>query len=115
MAYMVQSGASKTMTKVMLSLGLVLIILILLYLGLTSFRAWRAEARENVTFREIAKNNVIELQRREEQLASDRERELIRLTKEQGRRVSAANLAASDVSCEMPQELLDILASLPDA
>ena len=115
MSYIVQRGASKTMNKVLLILGAVLLILLVLYTGLSSFRAWRAEYRENITFREIAKNNAIELQKREDLLASARERERGRLAREQARRVSAANLAPSGDGCEIPQELLDILASLPDA
>ena len=74
-------------------------------------RSWAAERRENVTYRQIAENNVAELRRRDRLLAESRGREREFRLRLDARRDAVAQIVERveyvevESACEIPEEL----------
>ena len=112
----VEAGGGAALKKVCLLAGLIVVAISLLLVGTIYVRAWAGERRENVTFREIAKSNAKELERRERLLDDSREREAAFLARERERRDALANLSAQAlVSGAEPCEIQDSLWELLEA
>lgn len=92
----IERGAGEALKKICLLAGLIVAGLGLLLVGTIYVKAWAAERRENITFREIAKNNAEELERRDRLLAESREREAGFEARERDRRDALAQIAAQN-------------------
>ena len=101
--------------KILAVCVLVLASISLLLAGAWYVRSWAAERRENVTYREIARSNAAELERRSRLLADSRAREKAFRVRAEARReavervVERVEYVEVEKDCEIPEDLWRLL------